>query len=169
MEPMPGAVRRDDWFVLLDPTWQTENPSGDPPVEAIVGGWRLDKNGSLGPFQSNPRYIPRNDSTPTDPIDALLRLIANGDDCSDQIIPTLRNTVVQLACDSQDQLCIAPAPDDVTCALVVTAEVHKQRLNVPHWWAILGAQLPEVIPVGIDVLFNPGGEHQFRLTTEAIR
>ncbi|MEU7768584.1 type VII secretion system-associated protein [Nocardia sp. NPDC049190] len=166
---MPGAVRRADWFVLLDPTWQSEGSPSDPPAEVIVGGWRLDKDGSLGPFQSNPRYIPANNSIPTDPIDALLRLITNGENCAEQIIQTLKDTVVQIGCDDQGQLCVGTAPDDVPCVLVVTAEIHKQHSKLPRWRSILGAQLPKVVPAGLDILFNAGGNHQFRIVTDAIQ
>lgn len=169
MEPPPDAVRRADWFVLLDPTWRADNPHSEPPAEVIVGGWQLGMDGSLGPFRSNPRYAPADDSIPTDPIDALLRLITTGEDCAEQIIETLRNTVVQIGCDHQDQLCVGAAPDNVPCVLVVTAEVHKRHVDLPRWRPILGAQLPRVVPAGIDVLFNAGGNHQFRLVTDAIQ
>lgn len=169
MELPPGAVRRADWFVLLDPRWRAESPGSEPPTEVIVGGWLLGTDGGLGPFESNPRYAPADDSIPTDPIDALLRLITNGENCADQIIETLLNTVVQIGCDDQDQLCVAASPDDVPCVLVVTAEVHKRHLDLPRWRPILGAHLPKVVPASIGVFVNARGNHQFRLVTDAIR
>jgi hypothetical protein len=142
---------------------------GPPPAEAIVGGWRLEEDGKLGPFQPNPGYRPHTPSTPSDPIDAVLRLIAAGEHRGDQIISTLIHTVVEIACDEQNQPHIALSPDDIPCVVVVTAEIHKQRVTVPRWLSVLGARLPQIVPDGTDIWFNPGSDHQFRLATNAIR
>ncbi|MGW4094541.1 hypothetical protein [Nocardia sp. NPDC004750] len=74
MDPS-SAVRRGDWFVLLDPDWSGDPIQQSPAVEVMVGGWRLAEDGTLGPFWPNPGYRPQ---TPDTPIDALLRLIAAG-------------------------------------------------------------------------------------------
>lgn len=74
-----------------------------PPVEVMVGGWRLEEDRELGPFRPNPGYRPPTPNTPSDPIDALLRLVATGEDRGDRIIPTLTRTVVEIACDDQNQ------------------------------------------------------------------
>ncbi|MBF6228748.1 type VII secretion system-associated protein [Nocardia abscessus] len=168
MDPS-SAVRRGDWFVLFDPHWSGDPTQRTPPVEVMVGGWRLEQDGELGPFRPNPSYLPQTPHTPSDPIDALLRLIAAGESRSDEIIPTLTRTVVAIACDDQNQPRIAFSPDERPCVVVVTAEIHKQYLPVPRWIPVLGSLLPEVVPSHTDVLFNPSSDHSFRLANNAIR
>lgn len=169
MEPIPGTVRQDNWFVLLDPGWEPDTPLGRVPVHVIVGGWMLDDEGKVGPFQPNPRYVPPDDTTPTDPIDAILRLVVNGENRGHEIIPTLRDTIVQIGCDQDDEPVIAQAPDDMPCVLVVTAEVHKLQLSIPHWWPVVGSRLADIVPDGADILVNPGSSHQFRLVAGTLR
>jgi hypothetical protein len=169
MEPMRGAIRQDNWFVLVDPNWQPDTAEDSPPSELMVGGWMVEANGTLGPFHPNPRYVPLTDSTPSDPIDAILQLITQGEDRAGEIVPALWNQVVQIACDDNDRPVIGSAPDGVSCALVVTAEIHKQRMSVPRWWPVIGRKLPEIMPPEADILVNPNGDRQFRLTTSALR
>ncbi|WP_159851083.1 type VII secretion system-associated protein [Nocardia sp. CY41] len=168
MDPS-SAVRHGDWFVLFDPNWSGDPTRDTPPVEVMVGGWRLEENGTLGPFRPNPGYRPQTPDTSSDPIDALLRLIAAGQDCGDQIVPTLLHTVVEIACDEDNRPRTALSPDDIPCVVVVTAELHKQHLPVPCWVSVLGSRLPEIIPDGTDVWVNPGSDHPFRLAATAIR
>lgn len=168
-EPMPGAVRQDNWFVLLDPDWPRPTPWSSPPPAVIVGGWMLDNKGDIGPFQPNPHFAPIGRSTPSDPTDAVLRLIAEGADAGDQLVPTLSDSVVEIGCDDHDNPLIGAAPDGVPCVPVVTAELHKQRLEVQYWRPIVGSTLPDVVPIGTDILLNPGDRAQFRLITDALR
>lgn len=168
-EPMPGAVRQGNWFVLLDPGWTAGTPDSVPPPEVIVGGWMLDADGAVGPFEPNPNYVPRNQSTPTDPLDALLRLAARGEDVGDQIVPTIRDTVVQIGCDENDDPVIVLSPDGVPCVQIVTAEVHRSRLTTDRSWPVVGSKLSEIVPEGTDILINPGGRAQFRLVGAALR
>ncbi|MFC9434751.1 type VII secretion system-associated protein [Nocardia sp. NPDC057030] len=169
MEPMQGAIRQDNWFVLVDPNWHADTAGDSPPPEVMVGGWMLDTDDALGPFHPNPQYMPLTDSTPSDPVDAILQLIARGEDRAGEIIPALQNQVVQIACDDSDQPVIGSAPDGVSCALVITAEIHKRRLSVPRWWPVVGKMLPEIVPLEADILVNPDGDRQFRLANSALR
>jgi hypothetical protein len=170
VEPTPaGAVRQDNWFVLLDPGWQPGNPGQQAPPEAVVGGWMLDEDGKPGPFQPNPGYLPGDESTPTDPTDAVLRLLIAGQDVGDQLVPTVRDAVLEIAVDEKDEPMVSLAPDGRSSVLVATAPVHKQRLDVARWWPVVGTALPDVVPAGVDVLLNPGGPASFRLTMDALR
>lgn len=167
-----SAVQCGHWYVLFDPGWNGDPTHGNPPLTVIVGGWRFAVDGGLGPFQPNPHYRPLTSETPTDPIDALLRLVRTekaGDACSAQIIPTLNHTVIGIACDDQSRPLIAFSPDDRPCTVVVTAEVHKKRLDVQHWVSIIGSNLPNVLPNDTDVWFNPSSAHQFRLDGSILR
>jgi hypothetical protein len=163
------VVQRDNWFVLLDPQWRPASPDAAPPQEAIAGGWMVDEDGKPGPFQPNPNYVPGDDSTPTDPTDALLRLINRGEDVGDQLIPTVRDSVVEIAVDDEDQPLVSQAPDGVLSVLVATAPLQRTALPIERWWPVVGSRLPEVVPEGVDILLNPDGPAAFRLSTDALR
>lgn len=167
--PQEQAIRQDDWFVLLDPAWQPGSPDESPPPEMIVGGWQLDADGKAGPFQPNPSFVPRDATTPTDPVDALLRLAARGEEVADQLLPTVRDAVVEIAVDEQDRPLVGPAPDGVPVVLVVTAPVHRSELGPERWWPVHGVRLPEIVPEGADILLNAASPAPFRLSTEALR
>ncbi|MEC3920258.1 type VII secretion system-associated protein [Nocardia sp. CDC160] len=154
------------WLILPEPEWDAESPL---PSGAMVGGWRLGENGRPGPFQPNPHYRPHDGATPTDPLDAVLRLFAAGEDVGHRIVPMVLGAVLQIGCDERGAPRPCRAPDGAPCVAVVTAEVHKRRVNVDRWLSITGDCLPELTPPGADILFNPGGPAQFRLVAKALR
>lgn len=168
MDPISGATRLDDWFVLLDPAWEPPTPSSPPPAEVIVGGWMVDDDGDPGPFQPNPSYVPASEATPTDPTDALLRRIGEGASAGSALISLVRNSVVELGCDEHDQPMVDSSPDGVSCVLVATAELQKLGVPVVRWWPVLGSELPGVVPPGTDILLNLNGHAPFRLSTDAL-
>ncbi|MEV5839501.1 hypothetical protein [Nocardia sp. NPDC052112] len=67
----------------------------------MIGGY-----GVPGPFDPNPSYVPADEALPTDPLDAvLMRLVADGDHGGgDEIIAALRDAVVKIGCDDQNEL-----------------------------------------------------------------
>jgi hypothetical protein len=157
-------------LLLIDPSWQANTPAENLPADAIAGGWMLADDGTTtGPFEPNPDYVPRDPTTPTDPLDTVLRMIADGAELGERIIPTLRDAVVHIGCDEQNQPLIGPAPDGVSCVPVATAEVHKRRVAADRWFPVAGSKLAEIVPHGVDILINPGGPAQFRLATETLR
>ncbi|MEV6323871.1 type VII secretion system-associated protein [Nocardia sp. NPDC051787] len=168
-EPMRGAIRQNNWFVILDPSWTSVTPWSEPPAEVIVGGWMVDEDGGVGPFQPNPYYIPKDPDAPTDPTDAVLHLIAEGQQLADDLIGRIRDSMLHIACDDKDRPVLSRAPDGAPCVLVVTAERHKQGALVPRWRSVAGAKLPEIIPDGVDILLNPAGPAPFRLVTATLR
>ncbi|WP_327250250.1 type VII secretion system-associated protein [Streptomyces sp. NBC_01244] len=170
-EPMARAIQQDGWLLLPKPNWEPSAPTDSLPTDAMVGGWQLDEEGRAGPFIPNPHYIPDDKSTPTDPMHELLCLVASGqgEGIGDQLLSTLRNTVVELACEGPDRLMVGPSPDGVPCVAVVTAAIHKRRLAGVHWVSVLGSMLPEIVPTGLDMLINPGDPAQIRLLTDALR
>ncbi|MGW4814309.1 type VII secretion system-associated protein [Kitasatospora cineracea] len=171
VEPMASAIRQGDWLVLPKPGWTKNSASDTPPAHAMVGGWALDEDGKPGPFEPNPEYVPDDRSTPTDPIHALLRLVAadHGGAIADRLLATLRNSVVEIACDEQAHPLVGPSPDGVQCVVVVTAAIHKRLLPGARWMRVVGDRLPEAVPVDTDIMLNPGDVAQIRLLTEALR
>lgn len=162
-------VQRNDSFVLLDPSWRPSRSDEQPPPEAVAGRWMLDADGKPGPFQPNPDYLPGDQDTPTDPTDALLRLIMRGENVGEQLIPTVRDSVVEVAVDERDQPLVTPAPDGMLCVLVATSPAHRTGLPPDRWWPVVGSRLPEVVPEDVDILLNADGPAPFRLGTDALR
>ncbi|WP_174184218.1 type VII secretion system-associated protein [Nocardia barduliensis] len=167
-EPPPEAVRLDDWFVLLDPTFEIST-TVELPADAIVGGWRILDDGAVGPFEPNPHYRPGDETAPTDPIDATLRLLVSAENVADDLVPMVRGSVVSLGCDEENRPAIGSSPDGVPCVVVATAEAQKRNVPVSRWWPISGDRLPEVIPDGVDILLNPASSAPFRLRTDRLR
>ncbi|MFE7742833.1 type VII secretion system-associated protein [Nocardia sp. NPDC057455] len=126
------------------PGWKPATPWSKPPTEAVVGGWIMVEGGEAGPFQPNPEYLPGDDETPTDPTDALLRSVAAGKPVGDELLAPIRDSVVEIACDEQDQPIVDTAPDGVPCVLVATAEAQKVDVGSDRWWPI--ARLDPAVP-----------------------
>lgn len=168
MQPRPLTIGGQDWLVLIDPGWRGDTPQSTPPAEVMVGGWTVNPDRKLGLFEPNPRYRPLHSSTPTDPIDALARLTAAGEDHRADIIRVLRDTVVQIGCDQDNEPVVVSPDTGVPCVLVVTAEIHKQQATIPRWWPIVGNTLADIIPDGVDVLFNAGSANQLRFTKNTL-
>ncbi|MGW0182488.1 type VII secretion system-associated protein [Nocardia sp. NPDC003345] len=167
-DPSPEAVRYGDWFVLVDPGWEPGSRSTPPPPEVIVGGWELGPDGTAGPFRPNPRYRPGDPAAPTDPLDALLRLVVTAGRIGGEVLDTMADTVVEIGCDSEDRPLLGRAPDGTPCVVVVTAESQKTHLDVDRWWPVHGRDLAGLVPPGADVLVNPAGAAPVRLRTEAL-
>lgn len=160
--------RVENWAMMLDPAWQPSDPDEQPPVEAMVGGWRLDENGNAGPFEPNPNYVPSGPDSPTDPADAVLRLVADGKEPVDSVLPVVNDALLEIAGEDGRPL-IGPAPDGAPCVAVVTAPAHRQRVEAPEWYQLTSAQLVEVLPPDVDVLLNPGAHGSMRLLASALR
>ncbi|MFB8281111.1 type VII secretion system-associated protein [Nocardia colli] len=154
--------------MLLDPSWLPTRYES-PPVEAMVGGWQVNADGGIGPFQPNPDYLPSAATVPTDPTDALLRMAAQGKDIGDELVPRLLASVVEIGCDEHDQPVIRTAPDGVPCVVVATAALQRAGVAADRWWPILGSRLLDVVPPDADILLNPGGLAAFRLIAGALR
>ncbi|MGI5221500.1 type VII secretion system-associated protein [Nocardia sp. CA-290969] len=168
-EPPPEAIRQGDWFLLLDPAYRPEPADSALPVAGIVGGWMVTAEGVVGPFEPNPEYIPADESSPTDPVDSILRRIASGEQLAEDLIESLRNAVVEIGCDEEGRPLIGTAPDGAYCVVIATAGAQKRAVEVDRWWPVLGDELADIVPPDTDLLLNPGGVAPFRLTAGALR
>ncbi|BCJ52712.1 hypothetical protein Asp14428_41870 [Actinoplanes sp. NBRC 14428] len=158
----------EQFFLLLDPEWLPEDEEDVPPFEAVVGMWPLDADGSPGRFRSNPEYRPVTDNSPSDPIDALLRLAMRGDAEIEQLQLVLRDCLMDQAMNGDGRPLIVRF-DDHPCAIVATSTPHRDRIASPDWRR---AGLDEVVAAladGTDLLFNPGGPAAVRLTGDFVR
>jgi hypothetical protein len=129
----------------------------------MVGGWVIAEDGKVGPFRPNPYYLPSAPDRPSDPIDALLRLTATGQQRTEELIAAVRDAVVEIGLDEQHRPLVGRAPDGAKCIVVVTAEVQKRGTDIENWYAIPGSDLGGLLPEGIDVMINPAGKVPFRL------
>jgi hypothetical protein len=163
----------DQWVFLLDPAWQAQaaddatsaEGAESPPMEAVVGGWLVTGEGSVGKFRANPDYEPSQPGSPTDPVDATLQLLMRGEIDSDALFAVIKESVFDVALDADGRPIIAPSPDDVPSLLVSTAPAQRFRVHADDWRAeVSAAELGELLrEYQVDVLFNPGGPASIRL------
>ncbi|GAA2491437.1 hypothetical protein Ahu01nite_028810 [Winogradskya humida] len=156
-------------FLLMDPEWQPVDDADTPPFEAVVGLWPLAADGAVGRFRSNPEYQPTNENSPSDPIDALLRLALRGDAEMEQLQLVLRDSLVDQAMNGDGRPLIGKSPDDVPCVILSTSTPHRRRIASPDWRRAGLEDVVATLPDGVDVLLNPGGPATVRLTGEFIR
>jgi hypothetical protein len=165
------AEAGDQWVFVIDPAWKAAGEDDRPPMEAVLGGWFVEADGTTGRFHANPAYEPSSPSSPTDPVDATLQLVIRGEAQVDQLLSTMRETVVGLALDEQNQAVVAAAPDDVPSVLVTTAPAHRRRVRAVAGWVELSAEeLADLLPdEGVDVLLNPGAPSSMRLIAGVLK
>jgi hypothetical protein len=190
----------DQWVLLVDPVWQAtsgsasesdpasgltsdpasglaSDPAEDgaevaaPPLTAVVGGWLARADGSVGRFEANPAYERSGPGSPTDPLDAALRLAAREEADFDQVAAVLRESAFSVALDVDQEPLIAPSPDNVPCLLVATAPAHRTRVRAAGW---LPASAEDLLPLlsareGTDLLLNPGAPGCTRLLADTVR
>lgn len=130
--------------LLIDPEWL----DGEPPFEAVVGVW------ADGRFSSNPEYRPRFPESPSDPVDAVLRLAATGEAGAAQLRAVLRESTFELAMNGDGRPLVVGS-----CVIVATSAPHRERVPAPGWRTIGFEDLAGEH----DVLVNPGGPAPARL------
>lgn len=168
-ETADGEVEQENWFLLMDPEWEPGEDDDVPPLESVLGAWPLGGDGTLGRFRGNPDYRPLNPDSPTDPLDAVLRRIVAGMAEPEELQPLLRDLEFELAMNGDGRPLIIPAPDDALCALIVTAEQHRERVLSPAWRRVILEELIELLDGEFDVLFNPNGPASVRLAGDFVR
>jgi hypothetical protein len=161
--------QEENWMLLLDPVWKPEKENDAPPLGVVVGLWPVEPDGRIGKFRSNPDYLPSDENSPSDPLDAVLRLVLQGEGKIEQIQAMLRETLVDVAMNGDGRPLVMKSPDGIPCVLVSTGEPHRARLQSPDWLRTDVDGLVAQLADGVDVLFNPGGPASVRLTGDFIR
>ncbi|ONI76979.1 hypothetical protein ALI144C_33200 [Actinosynnema sp. ALI-1.44] len=159
----------DNWLLLMDPSWTPSAEGEAPPLDAVVGLWPVEDGGKLGKFRANPEYVPADAGSPSDPLDAVLRLVLHGRAEVEHIQLVLRDSLFDVAMNGDGRPLITKSPDDVPCVVVATGEPHRQRISSPEWRRIDLDELVVLLADGVDVLFNPAGPASVRLTGDFIR
>ena len=159
----------DQWVFLVDPMWEPPSDSTNPPLAAVVGGWMVTGEGVVNRFEPNPDYEPATPHSPTDPVDAALRMVAKGEADSDALYAVIREAEFAVALDENQQPLVELAPDDVPSLLVTTAPAHRQRVHAEGWRPVSAPQLADLLAEReVDVLFNPGASVSIRLLASAM-
>ncbi|SER52123.1 hypothetical protein SAMN04488000_109276 [Lentzea albida] len=159
----------ENWFLLMDPAWAPSEEDELPPAEAVVGLWPVEADGRVGRFRANPDYVPADEHSPTDPLDAVLRLVLHGGAEVEHIQLMLRDCLFDIAMNGDGKPLVVQSPDDIACVVVATAEPHRRRVSSPQWRRIDLDELVMLLADGVDVLFNPGGPASVRLTGDFMR
>jgi hypothetical protein len=159
----------ENWFVLMDPAWSPASETDAPPIEAVVGLWPLEKDGTVGKFRANPDYRPSDERSPSDPLDAVLRLVLQGKAEAEHIQLMLRDSLFDIAMNGDGRPLITKSPDGVPCVVVATGEMHRIRVRSPQWRRIDLEDLVVLLADGVDVMFNPAGPAAVRLMGDFMR
>ncbi|MFE5566562.1 type VII secretion system-associated protein [Amycolatopsis japonica] len=168
VEPAPDEGELENWFVLMDPGWEPETEDQQPPIERVVGLWPIE-DGKAGKFQPNPGYVPADENSPTDPLDAVLRLVLRGQAGREQIQVMLRDSLFDIAMNGDGKPLVTKSPDGISCVVIATGEPHRRRISSPDWRRVDLGELLELLADGVDVCFNPGGPAAVRLTADFLR
>ncbi|PKW00240.1 hypothetical protein ATK30_0335 [Amycolatopsis echigonensis] len=163
------AQDRERWYLLLDPHWTPVEEDGTPPIEAVAGAWPVGADREVGLFQPNLDFAPVDANLPTDPIDAVLRELAEGRGEPEQVQVLLRECLVFQAMNGDGRPLVMDAPDGLPCVVLATAAPHLARIDSPAWRRVDLADLVERLGRGIDVLFNPDGPAAVRLAGDFVR
>jgi hypothetical protein len=160
-------------LILVDPAFEPSAEMPDPPPESIVGGWEVAHEGARGRFRPNPVHVPSSPDVPSDPVDAVLRLLASGESDGEDLLAALGEVDLGIAVDGEGQVVVVPAPDGVPCVLATTAPRHRAAAAHPpvaNWHEVPLAEVAAALPdEGVDVLLNPRGPAPMRITAAAVR
>ena len=169
--PPEAAADEDptDWLLLTDTEWVPESGE-EPPLERVLGGWATWADGSWGRFQANPAYEPATPDSPTDPVDAVLRMLTRDGRGADELLSVLADTALEIALDANGVALVAEAPDGKPSVLVATATVHRDLVQADGWRATDVHEIAGALPEsGVDVLLNPNSPASMRLDADALR
>ncbi|GIE81817.1 hypothetical protein Aph02nite_77670 [Actinoplanes philippinensis] len=170
MESLTDGLPAGEAVLLVDPEWESDEEGAEPPIEAVVGVWPVGPDGTTGRFRSNPEYFPHFEESPSDPVDAMLRLALDGDTEMARLRTVLCDSTFALAMNGDGNPLVDRSPDDVLCVIVATSAPHRARVAAPDWRLTDLDQLLAVTAAeGYDALVNPGGPAPARLTVDFLR
>lgn len=159
-----------DWLLLTDTEWNAQSADDEPPAERVLGGWATWADGSWGRFRANPAYEPATPDSPTDPVDAVLRLLTQDGHGADELLSVLEDTALEIALDADGVALVDEAPDGKPSVLVTTAPLHRDRVQAAGWRATDVHEIAGALPEsGIDVLLNPNSPASMRVDADALR
>jgi hypothetical protein len=170
-ETSAGETTESELLLLIDPAFAQSEGEEEVPAYVVLGAWLVDDAGNPSRFHPNPEYRPSAPDSPLDPVDAVLRALADGQNVADQLPVVLRDIVLGIATEEDGTAVIRPAPDGVPSVQVTTSYGHRAPVGDDvHWLHVTIEQLAEALPAqGVDVLLNPGSPASMRVLADAIR
>ncbi|WP_410604749.1 type VII secretion system-associated protein [Amycolatopsis sp. lyj-90] len=158
-------------LLLLDPAFELSDEQEGIPPHVILGAWQVDEAGEPSRFHPNPEYRPNSPDSPLDPVDAVLRALAGGEDVADHLSVVLQDSVLAIAVDEDGTAVVRSAPDGVAVVLVTTSYGHRPQAGRDlRWLDVTLEELAEALPSqGVDVLLNPDSPASMRVLAQAIR
>jgi hypothetical protein len=163
-------------LLLVDPAFEETAETPDPPPESVIGAWPLAPDGTTGRFRPNPVHVPSSPDVPSDPVDAVLRLLVGGEADEEDLLAVLGEVDLDVALDPDEVVLILPAPDGQLCLLATTAPRHRAAVidgtaaPVASWRTVGLAEVAAALPEqGVDVLLNPHGPAPMRVAAAAVR
>lgn len=164
------AIEPVEWAMLVDPAWRPSPKEPEAPIDKIMGVWPIDAHGVRQRFRPNPAYLPFDPERVLDPVDGVLRLLAEGKEVAEYLPEVLADVLLDIAVDGEGTAVVVPAPDGVPSVVVATAPGHRLRVDVPGWKSVSTVELAEALPErGVDVLLNPGSATSMRVDSDVIR
>ena len=167
--PADADADADGQILLVDPRWQPASPGAEPGPGDVVGLWSVGADGDVGRFRANLDHRPVDASSPTDAVDAVLHLLADGRVPEELLGLVLRDCQVDVAMNGDRRPLVTPSSDGVLCVLVATAEPHRARVLAPAWERVGVEDLAAMLAEGVDVLLNPGGALSARMAGDLVR
>ncbi|TDV38592.1 type VII secretion system-associated protein [Actinophytocola oryzae] len=168
-DDVAGDPGEETWMVLMDPAWRQENENDPPPLHAVVGLWPVAPDGAVGKFRSNPDYEPSDEQSPTDPLDAVFRLVLRGPGKIGQIQVVLHDVLLDVALNGDGRPLIVRAPDGLPCVVATSSVRHQTSTSAFDWQRLDLDAILGLLPDDVDVLFNPGASASIRLTGDFLR
>jgi hypothetical protein len=173
-EPDPSTGT--DLLVLVDPGAEADE-DGSVATEHVIGGWEVGADGRTGRFVPNAGHVPSGPDVPSDPVDAALRGLADGDTGAEDVITALADVDLAIGHDVDGDVVVVADPERDPYVLAATAPRHRETaaaaatdLPVVEWRLCTIAELAEALPEqGVDVLLNPLGPAPVHLTAVAVR
>jgi hypothetical protein len=171
---MTSAEETDlPWIVLFDTAGADLTGAGpggtEPQDDQMIGGWPIRPDGSALPFVPNPGYRPVSADSPTDPVDAATRMVVDGAGDGEAVLLALRDSTLWLAVDEEGVPVLDESPDGVSCVLIASSGVHRDRVDGPLWREVTGPELAGLLPAETDLLINYGGPAAMRLIGGVVR
>jgi hypothetical protein len=163
-------------LLLVDPGFTASPEVPDPPPESIIGAWPMAPDGSTGRFRPNPVHVPSSPDVPSDPVDAVMRLLARGEGDVEELLTVLGEIDLDVALSPEGVALVVPAPDRDPFILATTAPRHHAAVAeavgplVADWRTVSLAEVAAGLPEqGVDLLLNPHGPASVRLAAAAVR
>ncbi|WP_233629964.1 type VII secretion system-associated protein [Amycolatopsis sp. WAC 04197] len=168
-EPTDQAGR----LLLVDQFWYPDEyeyeDEEDRPAEAIIGYWPVSDDGQLGRFSANPGYRPSDEESPSDPLDAVLHLLVDGEARSAHLQVMMAGHTFDVAMNGDGRPMVLKEEDGVMSVVVTTGEPHRERFRSPDVRRTDLAGLVDLIGEDHDVVLNPGGPSATRLANGFVR